>query len=83
MLHAGAGYLSAPARGASRIPTGHPEGFIEAFGNLYRDFADAIVEGRSGADPVPGIADALRGMAFVETAVAANGQGWVDLEVAA
>ena len=83
VLHAGAGYLSAPARAASRIPTGHPEGFIEAFANLYRDFADAIVEGRSGADPVPGIADALRGMAFVETAVAANGQGWVDLEVAA
>ena len=81
VLHAGAGYLSAPARAASRIPTGHPEGFIEAFANLYRDFADAILEGRSSADPVPGISAGVRGMAFVERAVAASGQGWVDLEV--
>jgi predicted dehydrogenase len=71
-LHAGAGYLSAPARAASRIPTGHPEGFLEAFANLYRDFADAIAEGRGEADPVPGIQDGLRGMAFVERAVAAS-----------
>jgi predicted dehydrogenase len=80
-LHAGAGYLSAPARAASRIPTGHPEGFIEAFANLYRDFADAIAEGRSEADPVPGIQDGVRGMAFVERAVAASraGEGWVEL----
>lgn len=81
VLHAGAGYLSAPAQAASRIPTGHPEGFIEAFANLYRDFADAIAEGRPSADPVPGIAEGVRGIAFVETAVAANGMGWVDLEV--
>ena len=80
--HAGASYLSAPAQAASRIPTGHPEGFVEAFANLYRDFADAILEGRSSADPVPGIAEGVRGMAFVETSVAANRQGWVDLEVA-
>jgi predicted dehydrogenase len=80
VLHAGSAYLSPPARAASRIPTGHPEGFVEAFANLYRDMADAIAEGRSSADPVPGIADGVRGMAFVETAVAANGKGWVALE---
>ncbi len=80
VLHAGSAYLSPPARAASRIPTGHPEGFVEAFANLYRDFADAIAETRSSAEPVPGIADGVRGMAFVETAVAANGRGWVALE---
>ena len=83
VLHAGSAYLSQPARAASRIPTGHPEGFVEAFANLYRDFADAIGAGRGSADPVPGIAEGVRGMAFVETAVAANGQGWVPLEAAA
>lgn len=82
VLHAGSAYLSAPARAASRIPTGHPEGFVEAFANLYRDLADAIVEGRTDAGLVPDIAEGVRGMAFVETAVAASraGDGWVGLQ---
>lgn len=82
VLHAGSPYLSGPARAASRIPTGHPEGFVEAFANLYRDFAEAIVEGRADAGLVPGIAEGVRGMAFVETAVAASrdGAGWVALQ---
>ena len=82
ILHAASGYLSAPARATVRIPTGHPEGFIEAFANLYRDMADAIAAGRTDPAPVPGIADGLRGMAFVERAVAASrdGEGWVSLE---
>jgi predicted dehydrogenase len=83
-LHVGSGYLGAAAQAATRLPSGHPEGFIEAFANLYRDFAQAIAEGRPDADPVPGIADGVRGMAFVETAVAAGGVGgWVDLKGAA
>lgn len=79
--HAGSPYLSAVGRAASRIPTGHPEGFIEAFANLYRDVADAIVEGRADAGLVPDINEGVRGMAFVETAVAASraGDGWVAL----
>jgi predicted dehydrogenase len=81
-LHAASPYLGMASRAASRIPTGHPEGFIEAFANLYRDFADAVAEGRADAGLVPGIAEAVRGMAFVETAVAASGQGWVELEAA-
>lgn len=81
-LHAGSPYLGAAALAANRIPTGHPEGFIEAFANLYRDFADAIVEGRGHTGLVPDIADGVRGMAFVETAVAASraGDGWVALQ---
>ena len=80
LLHAGSGYLGAAARAVTRLPTGHPEGFIEAFANLYRDFADAI-EGRGG-EGVPDIREGLRGMAFVERAVAASRDdaGWVALE---
>ena len=84
ILHAASGYLSAPARARVRIPTGHPEGFIEAFANLYADMADAIASGRTDPAPLPGIADGVRGMAFVERAVAASrdGEGWVSLEAA-
>lgn len=80
-LHAASAYLSGPAQAASRIPTGHPEGFIEAFANLYRDFAWAIADGRTEAGLVPGISEGVRSMAFVETAVAASrdGSGWVAL----
>ena len=82
-LHAAAPYLSGPAQVASRIPTGHPEGFIEAFANLYRDMAEAISSGRSAAS-IPGIGDGVRAMAFVEQAVAASRAeaGWVELEAA-
>jgi predicted dehydrogenase len=80
VLHAGSAYLGAAARAATRIPTGHPEGFIEAFANLYRDFAEAIAGGDGGI--VPGIGEGVRGMAFVERAVAASQAeaGWIALE---
>jgi predicted dehydrogenase len=82
ILHAGSYWLSDAARTATRLPAGHPEGFIEAFANLYRDFADAIRAGRADAGPVPGIAEGVRGMAFVEAAVAAGrpGAGWIQVQ---
>lgn len=56
-----------------RLPSGHPEGYVEAFANLYRNFARAA---RADVAPitmgVPGIAEALRGMAFLEAAVASS-----------
>jgi len=81
VLHAGSPYLGVAARAVTRLPTGHPEGFIEAFANLYRDFADAIHDGR-GLGLVPDITEGVRGMAFVERAVAASRDdaGWVALE---
>ncbi len=80
-LHAASGYLGAAGLSASRIPTGHPEGFIEAFANIYRDFAEGIRKEKP-AELVPGIAEGVRGMAFVERAVAASRTeaGWVDLK---
>ena len=51
-----------------RIPGGHPEGYIEAMANLYRDMARAIRAEQAGAATgVPGLADGLRGLAFIET----------------
>jgi hypothetical protein len=81
ILHAGAPYLKRAAFRDSRLPVGHPEGFIEAFANLYRDFSH-FVRG-DGETLVPGIDDGVRGMAFIERAVASSrsGGGWVALDV--
>ncbi|MHA6720634.1 Gfo/Idh/MocA family protein [Sphingomonas sp. RS6] len=63
----GPGLDSATSR-LLRTPAGHPEGYIEAFGNLYRAFA-ATIRGETGGD-LPGVVDGLRTMAFVEAVVA-------------
>jgi hypothetical protein len=61
-----------------RLPSGHPEGYLEAFANVYRHFAAQVRThgGNGNGDPaprpVPGIKAALRGMAFIETVVAAS-----------
>jgi predicted dehydrogenase len=67
------------AKAARRVPSGHPEGYIEAFGNLYREYALALQQGTPTS--VPGIGAALRGMAFVETAVASSAanQQWRNM----
>ena len=67
-----------------RLPSGHPEGYVEAFANLYRDFARAIRDDMAASSyGVPGIAEALRGMAFLEAAVVSsdNGGAWTDVKV--
>ncbi len=81
VFHAGSSYLSEPAQRARRLPAGHPEGFIEALANLYRDYAEAI---RCGApldqDRIPGIEAGVRGLGFVAGALAANRTGsWHQL----
>jgi len=81
ILRTGQSGLGPDAIAATRIPAGHPEGYLEAFANLYRDFARRL----RGEDAplLPGIADGLRSMAFIETAVAASRDrlGWTDLLV--
>jgi predicted dehydrogenase len=79
LLRTGVAGTGEAAAAAQRTPSGHPEGYIEAFANLYREFAAQLQGG--GADAVPGITDALRGMAFVETAVASSESGnqWREL----
>lgn len=69
----------------TRIPAGHPEGYLEAFANIYRNFATQVRAHSAGDievdDSYPGIKEALRGMAFIETAVASHQQGnsWLDM----
>ncbi len=64
----------------TRIPAGHPEGFIEAFANLYRNFALNIVavnDGKSNniLNDYPGIYEGVRGMKFLEAVVASGMNG--------
>ena len=74
------------ARSAFRLPLGHPEGYIEAFANIYRDFAGLIAAGDAVSmheSLVPGIEAGVRGMAFVDAAVrsSAAGSAWTTLDV--
>jgi predicted dehydrogenase len=68
----------------TRIPAGHPEGYLEAFANIYRNFAFCIQARLSGeeVDPLytdfPSIEDGLRGMNFVEKVVASKGE-WIKM----
>lgn len=86
MLRTGAPGTGAAAAAATRLPSGHPEGFIEAFGNLYREFAIVLRGGHEAAAAranVQGIDAALRGMAFIEAAVQSSAAGgtWLSLDV--
>jgi predicted dehydrogenase len=84
IYHAADGYLSADARAVGRVPAGHPEGYLEAFAVLYREFADALVAWKQGdANPLPptlpGIEAGVRGMRFIERAIESNRrEGWVE-----
>lgn len=81
IIHAAGSQIGPDAASRTRTPTGHPEGYLEAFANIYRDFA-AVLRGEE-APLLPGIDTALRGMAFIATAVEAsnNRAGWVPLTV--
>jgi len=82
--HTAGSYLSEASRSVTRLPGGHPEGFIEAFAVLYREFADGIVAWKQGiTDPLPltlpGIVAAVRGMRFIERAIESSGKEcWVE-----
>lgn len=67
-------------QGQARIPAGHPEGFLEGFATLYKDFADLIQHDLAGVD-LPTISHGVRGLKFIERAVSSNGQkgNWVEL----
>jgi len=78
ILRTGAGYLSSYAMYNARVPAGHPEGYLEAFANLYRNFALSIKADIAGKPAekewldYPGIEDGIRGMAFVENVIASG-----------
>lgn len=80
-------YLSPPANASTRIPTGHPEGYLEAFATIYCGIVRAIRKYIDGAPlktdtyDFPTVSDGLRGMQFITAAVESCRQGstWVTL----
>ena len=74
------GYLGAAAAANSRTPAAHPEGYLEAFANIYRNFANHIRARIDGSEPspivldYPKIEDGVRGMAFIEAVVSSSKQ---------
>ena len=81
-------YLYPTASKNCRTPSGHPEGYLEAFANLYRNFAFAFRSHYTGeaADPdldFPGIKDGIRGMAFIDAVVESStgNDKWTKLKI--
>ena len=78
ILRTSNGYLSNAAAHNTRTPGGHPEGYLEAFANLYRNFAASIQALRDGEEPepanldFPSVEEGVRGMQFIETVVEAG-----------
>lgn len=76
----GNGWIGANARALGRIPPGHPEGYLEAFANVYRAFARAIRGEADIQDAFPTAEDGVRGVAFIETVIASSKSGeWAML----
>jgi predicted dehydrogenase len=89
ILRAGSNYTNWESTYAThncRTPGGHPEGYLEAFGNLYRNFALSLSAKLNNEDPhkewldFPGIDDGIRGMAFIDNVVASSqsDKKWTD-----
>jgi predicted dehydrogenase len=84
---AGGPYLGQAATAASRLPSGHPEAFLEAFANVYRSAYDAMIERAEGKKfervntVYPNVTDGVEGMYFIEQCVASSKQNgaWLPL----
>jgi predicted dehydrogenase len=91
ILRAGANYssLSSFATSNCRTPGGHPEGYLEAFANIYKNFALTLSARIDGKQPkpenldFPGVEDGIRGMAFIDNVVAssASSEKWTKHNV--
>jgi predicted dehydrogenase len=78
IYRAGQPYLSDVAKHNTRTPGGHPEGYLEAFGNIYRNFAQSLMAKMNGEKPTadmldyPRVDEGVRGMAFIDNVVASS-----------
>lgn len=78
IIRTGSGYTSSLSQHSTRVPGGHPEGYIEAFANIYRNFSLALGCILNGNEPkpeyldFPTVEDGVRGMQFIETVVASS-----------
>jgi predicted dehydrogenase len=88
IFRAGWKYLSDEAKGYIRTPPGHPEGYLEAFANIYRSFTNAMHDYKPGRKinaekyDFPDVHHGVRGMIFVETVVksAQSNKKWVKIK---
>ena len=89
IYRAGAGYLSSFAKHNTRTPGGHPEGYLEAFANLYRNFALTLIARLDGSTPLkealdfPTVEEGVRGMAFIDNLIRSNEslEKWTFFEI--
>jgi predicted dehydrogenase len=89
ILRAGLPYLSDIAKQNSRTPGGHPEGYLEAFGNIYKNFALTLSANINNATvdnnviEFPSINEGIRGMAFIESVVKSSqsNEKWLDYTI--
>jgi predicted dehydrogenase len=92
ILRAGNNYpnvLSKAALDNCRTPGGHPEGYLEAFANIYKNFVHTLISKLEGKEPTkemldfPGVDEGVRGMAFIENVVASgkSNEKWTNFKV--
>jgi predicted dehydrogenase len=78
ILRVGTSMNSTVAAHNTRTPGGHPEGYLEAFANIYRNFTLTLMAKMDGVEPTPemldfpGVEDGIRGMQFIDTVVKAG-----------
>lgn len=85
----GTSYMSDIAKFNTRTPSGHPEGYLEAFANIYKNFALTLMAKQNGEQPSAAMLDfptaneGVRGMAFIENVVASSksDQKWYDFKI--
>jgi len=89
IYRAGSGYLNSFASHNCRTPAGHPEGYLEAFANLYRNFTLTLKAKLNDEQPkeewldFPSINEGIRGMAFIENVVKSgkSSEKWTKFDV--
>jgi predicted dehydrogenase len=88
IFRTGTSYVGSYAQENSRTPAGHPEGYLEAFANLYRNFANCILADLNNEKPTkealdyPGVEEGIRGMRFIDTVIASGESEvkWLNIE---
>jgi len=89
VFRTGTGFMNEAAKANTRTPGGHPEGYLEAFGNIYRNFALTVMAKMDGREPqpewldFPGVKEGIRGMQFIDAVVRAgydHTTKWVKFE---
>lgn len=78
LFRTGTGFMNSAAAANTRTPGGHPEGYLEAFANIYRNFSKTVMARMDGTEPMPawldfpGAEDGVRGMQFIDAVVKAG-----------